>query len=219
MRSIAATTIILGALATVASAQGNATGAAGLPEPRVATFDFEKVAAETALGKTYASEVNTLQKSLEAAVSKAQSELEKQDAKIQSLQEALSKGPQTVIDETAQQRQDEIVRLTRDREAFRQDADRDLERLRQKMQRQASEKMIELRKKLAPHVESVVRQRGITLLVERGICVLAAPELDISADVIRKANEAAPASPVAAGPASPSAAKPRPRAAKPPAER
>ncbi len=214
MRSIAATSIMLGALASIASAQ--ATASADLPTPRVAIFDFDKVTADTALGKQYTSEVEALQKTLEAEVRKAQADLEKQDAKIQALQDALTKGPAN--EETAQQKQDEIVRLTRAREAFRQDADRDLERLRQKMQRQANDKMVELRKKLAPYVESVVQQRGITLLLDRGICVVSSPEADISADVIRKANEAAPAS-AAARPASAPAARPRPAAAKPPAAR
>jgi Skp family chaperone for outer membrane proteins len=188
-------------------------------QPRLAVLDLDRVANESVLGKEYAGRLETLQKVFQAEGQKRQAELNRRDERIKTLGEQFQKEQGVLSDEAAQQKQDEIVKLQREREIFRQDSQTELERLQERAQRQADTLSGELRGKLAPYVESVVKERGIDLLVDRRVCVTADAAFDVSAEVIRRADEAhrsgaTKATPVAPKPAA-AAPKPAAPAAKP----
>ena len=129
--------------------------------PRVGVIDMARVSAESALGKTYASQLEKLQNDINAAVTQKQSELAKMDASIKTLQDELEKQGAVLSAEARDKKQQEITRRARDRQAFFEDGQAEINRMRERAQQQAQTINNEFQLKVRPMVELVAKDKGL----------------------------------------------------------
>jgi outer membrane protein len=181
--------------------------------PKVAVIDMARVSAESALGKSYASQLEKLQNDINAAVTQKQSELAKMDAAIKTLQDELEKQGAVLSAEARDKKQSEITRRARERQAFFEDGQTEINRMRERAQQQAQTINNEFQLKVRPVVEQVAKDKGYDLVLDSQVAFTINRDYDITPQVIAKADETAkPAA--AAAPAAPPAA-PKPQAPKP----
>jgi Skp family chaperone for outer membrane proteins len=194
-------TLLLLAAAPVAFAQEPA--AAGLPAkaPKIAVIDMTRVSNESLLGKSYAQKIENLQNEIGAEATKKQNELNKLDTAIKALRDELEKQQNVLSPEGAEKKQQEIVRKTRERQAFVEDSQGELARMRERAQQQAAQFNNEFQLKIRPIVEAVAKDKGVDILLDSQAALAVTKEYDISRDVIVKADDAE------------RAAKPKPAAA------
>jgi outer membrane protein len=187
--------------------------------PRVGVIDMARVSAESALGKTYASQLEKLQNDINAAVTGKQSELGKMDASIKTLQDELEKQGAVLSAEARDKKQQEITRRARDRQAFFEDGQGEINRMRERAQQQAQTINNEFQLKVRPLVEQVAKDKGYDLVLDSQVAFTINRDYDITPQVITKADEtaksAAAAAPAANPPAAPKPAAPKPQAPKP----
>jgi Skp family chaperone for outer membrane proteins len=207
--------LVFGAAAT-ASAQGTDAGRA----PRIAVIDMAKVSNDSLLGKSYATQLDALKKEIDTAGTAKQTELNKRDAEIKALQDELEKQGSVLSPEAADRKRQDIVKKTRDRQAFLEDGQQELQRMRERAQERAQALNAEFQGKVKPHIEATAKAKGIDILLDSQVALTVSGEFDISSDVVTRldsvekgtpsaANRPAPAAPKA--PAAP-AAKPSPAA-------
>ena len=174
---------------------------------KVAVIDMARVSAESQLGKSYAARLESLQNDINAAAQQKQTELQKMDASIQTLQEELRKQGAVLSAEAVDKKQQEIVKMGRDRQAFLEDGQAEINRMRERAQQQAQSINNEFQVKIRPIIEDVAREKGFDLVFDSQVVFAVTTDFDLTRDVIVKANQAAPAaapaasSPPAAGPA------------------
>jgi outer membrane protein len=181
--------------------------------PRVGVIDMARVSAESALGKSFAGQLEKLQNDINAAVTQKQSELGKMDASIKALQDELEKQGAVLSAEARDKKQVEITRRARDRQAFFEDGQAEINRMRERAQQQAQTINNEFQLKVRPLVEQVAKDKGFDLVLDSQVAFTINREFDITPQVIAKADETAkPAA--AAAPAAP-AATPKPQAPRP----
>ena len=109
-----------------------AAGAASAQEPRsprVAVIDMARVSAESQLGKSYATQLEKLQNDINAAATQKQTELGKLDAAIKTLQDELEKQGSVLSPEARDKKQQDIVRKTRERQAYLEDGQGEINRM------------------------------------------------------------------------------------------
>jgi outer membrane protein len=205
-------TFIVLAAALVAAAPALAQDAAR--SPRVAVIDMARVSAESQLGKSYAAQLEKLQTEINAEATKKQSELGKLDVALKALQEELEKQGSVLSPEARDKKQQEIVRKTRERQAFLEDGQAEINRMRERAQQQAQAINGEFQQKVRPLVEQVAKDKGMDLVLDSQVAYTINKDFDITRDVIAKADEAAKAG--ASASAAPAPAPPA-AAAKPPA--
>ena len=198
-----------------------AAGAAHAQEPRaprVAVIDMARVSAESALGKSYASQLEKLQNDINAAATSKQTELGKLDAALKTLQEELEKQGSVLSPEARDKKQQDIVRKTRERQAYLEDGQGEINRMRERAQQQAQAINGEFQQKVRPLVEQVAKDKGLDLVLDSQVAYTINRDFDITRDVIAKADEAEKAKPAAAAPAAPKTppAAAAPAAPKPP---
>src|SRR5215471_3055184 len=131
-----------------------AAGAAYAQEPRsprVAVIDMARVSAESALGKSYATQLEKLQNDINAAATAKQTELGKLDAALKTLQDELEKQGSVLSPEARDKKQQDIVRKTRER---------------QRAQQQAQAINAEFQQKVRPIVEQVAKDKGLDLVLD-----------------------------------------------------
>jgi outer membrane protein len=201
----------------LAGAQEPAAAAAATTAqpPRIAVIDMDRITAESALGKGYAQKIDNFNNEIKAEVTKKQAELEKLDGEISALQQDLQKQGPVLSEEALEAKQQELRRKERDREAFVQDSQQDLQRKQNAAKREVDRLNAEFGEKIRPHIEAVVRDRRIDILLHSGAVAFTNQAYDISKDIIQKADEAERAAGTGKPAASSGAAKPAP-AAKPP---
>ena len=193
-----------------------AAGAAYAQEPRsprVAVIDMARVSAESALGKSYATQLEKLQNDINAAATAKQTELGKLDAGLKTLQEELEKQGSVLSPEARDKKQQDIVRKTRERQAYLEDGQGEINRMRERAQQQAQAINGEFQQKVRPIVEQVAKDKGLDLVLDSQVAYTINRDFDITRDVIAKADAGA-AKPAAAAPA-PTAPKNPPAAAAP----
>lgn len=221
MRKTYLLALFLAASAGLAVAQDTAaTGAAkaDVRSPRVAVIDMARVSAETLLGKGYAAQLDTLKNEIDAEGTKKQNELQKMDAAIKALQDELEKQGSVLSPDAADKKRQEIVRKTRDRQAFLEDGQQELQRMRDRAQQQAQSLENDFQVKVKPHIDAVVKEKNIDLLLDSRVILAVSKDFDISREVIVKADDAERAAkakaPAATGPKAPEkpAEKPAPPA-------
>jgi outer membrane protein len=191
-----------------------AAGAAYAQEPRsprIAVIDMARVSAESALGKSYATQLEKLQNDINAAATAKQTELGKLDAALKTLQEELEKQGSVLSPEARDKKQQDIVRKTRERQAYLEDGQGEINRMRERAQQQAQAINAEFQQKVRPIVEQVAKDKGLDLVLDSQVAYTINRDFDITRDVIGKADEGG-AKPVAAAPA-PTAPKNPPAAA------
>ena len=193
-------------LACAAAGLAVAQEAGSPPTAKIAVIDMPRVSAESALGKSYAAQLEKLQTDINTAAQAKQTELQKMDATIQSLQEELQKQGAVLSQDARDAKQQEIVRKGRERQAFLEDGQAEINRMRDRAQQQAQAINNEFQVKIRPIVEEVAKAKGYDIVLDSQVAYTISREFDITRDVIAKADETTPsASAAPAAPAAPSA--------------
>lgn len=200
--------LILGT-AALGMAQEPAPAAGPLRNPKIAVINMETISAESILGKTYASQIQGLEKEIQTEGARKQAELSKLDTSIKTLQDELDKQAAVLSPEAAERKRQEIVKKTRERQAFVEDGQQELQRMREQAEAKAQGLNTEFQQKIKPHIDAVAKDRGIDIILTSQVALTLNREFDISRDVITKADAAERAA-QAAKPAA--AASPRPPA-------
>jgi Skp family chaperone for outer membrane proteins len=201
--------LALGVAAPIALAQ-DAAPAAGAKVPKIAIIDMARVSSESLMGKGYAAQLEALQNEINSEGTKKQSELQKLDAAIKALQDELEKQGSVLSAEAADKKRQEIVKKTRERQAYLEDGQQDLQRMRERAQQQAQALNNEFQVKIKPHIDAVAKEKGIDILLDSQVAITVSKDFDISREVIVKADDAERT-------AKGAAAKPAPKPNTPPA--
>ncbi len=175
--------------------------------PKIAVIDMARVSAESLLGKSFASQLEKLQNDINAEATRKQSELGKLDTALKGLQDELEKQGAVLSPEARDKKQQEIVRKTRERQAFLEDGQAEINRMRERAQGQAQGINAEFQQKVRPIVEQVAKDKGLDLVLDSQVAYTINRDFDITRDVIAKADEGEKAK-AAAAPAAPAAPKP-----------
>jgi outer membrane protein len=189
------------ALALAAAGLAVAQDAGGPKTAKIAVIDMARVSAESTLGKSYAGQLEKLQTDINTAAQSKQTELQKMDATIQALQEELQKQGAVLSQEARDSKQQQIVRKGRERQAFLEDGQAEINRMRERAQQQAQSINNEFQVKIRPLVEEVAKAKGYDLVLDSQVAYTISRDIDITRDVITKADAAA----AAAAPAAPAA--------------
>ena len=179
---------------------------------RMAFLDLQRIAAESAEGKTASGKVQAL-------TQKKTAELAEKTKALKANQEKLQQGGAVLNDATRAQTQREIDRLTVEIDRFQEDANAEVQELQQQLQ-------AEFQEKLRPVVDALVKELAIGLLFSAGDAgaIYVDPSLDITGEVIKRfdsgkystgAKPAPAPGTKPAAPAAPSTAKPAPPAVPP----
>jgi outer membrane protein len=179
--------------------------------PRIAVIDMARVSSESLLGKGYASQLEALKNEIDAEGTKKQSDLQKMDAAVKALQDELDKQGSVLSPEAVEKKRQEIVKKTRERQAFLEDGQAELQRMRERAQQAAQALNNEFQVRMKPHIEAVAKEKGIDILLDGQVTLTVNRDYDISRDVIVKADDAEKAAKAAAGkPPAPKPAVPAP---------
>jgi outer membrane protein len=189
------------ALALAVAGLAVAQDAGGPKTAKIAVIDMARVSAESTLGKSYAGQLEKLQTDINTAAQSKQTELQKMDATIQALQEELQKQGAVLSQEARDSKQQEIVRKGRERQAFLEDGQAEINRMRERAQQQAQSINNEFQVKIRPLVEEVAKAKGYDLVLDSQVAYTISRDIDITRDVITRADAAA----AAAAPAAPAA--------------
>ena len=175
---------------------------------KYAFVNIQRIAAESAAGKTLAGKVQALNQ-------QKVNELNERNKALQASQQKLEAGASVLSATAAAQLQKDIERQQIDIQRFTEDAQQEVTNLQTQLQD-------EFQVRLTPIIQEVANERGLHLLfsvVDSGL-VWADPALDITTEVIQKFDAAgggAAPKPAAAAPKpAPPAAAPKPAA--PPAK-
>jgi outer membrane protein len=211
--------LVLGA-ATLGMAQEPAPAAGAIRTPKIAVINMETISAESILGKGYASQIQGLEKEIQTEGAKKQSELGKLDTSIKTLQDELDKQAAVLSPEAAERKRQEIVKKTRERQAFVEDGQQELQRMREQAEAKAQGLNNEFQQKIKPHIDAVAKEKGVDIILTSQVALTLNRDFDISRDVITKADAAeraaqsakpaASASPKPAAPAPATAPAPKP---------
>jgi Skp family chaperone for outer membrane proteins len=211
LTSLSALALVAGGLQ--ASAQ-EAAPAGGARAPKIAVIDMNRVSAESLLGKSYAAQIEALENEIKSEGTKKQAELQKLDAAIKALQDDLDKQASLLSPEAADRKRQDIVKKSRERQAFLEDGQQELGRMRERAQAQAENLNNEFQVKIKPSIDAVAKDKGIDIILSNQVALTVNKDFDISRDVIVKADDAErtkPKAPAAAAkPATPPAAAPTP---------
>jgi outer membrane protein len=168
---------------------------------RLGVVDLSRVLDESLLGKDYARRVETLRQQVLSEGARMRAALERKDEEIRKTEEQFA-AEQTESDEASlAERQQRAVRLAREREALRQDSEHELASLQRKAQHEADRLMAELRTRIQPFIDAVMKERDLDLVLDRNVCVAVSPAADVTEAVIRHADEAQRAAGDATAPA------------------
>ncbi len=196
MRKTHLVPLFLALVAGVAAQAQEAAAPAAPPAPKsdkvvqLAVVNMERVYADSLLGKGYAKRLEDLKNEIDAEGQKKQAELNKQDAAIKALQEELEKQGGVMSPEALEKKGGDLKKKQRDRQAFLEDGQAEIQRMRERAQQQAQAFENEFGVKVRPHIEAVVKERGIDILLDSRVVVASSRETDISLDVINRTNEA-----------------------------
>jgi len=208
--------VVAAALSTVlAAAPGFAQAPAAAPAPapvpqaapaaqppfpagaRYAFINIQRIAAESAQGKTLSSRVQTLN-------NQKVNELNEKNKALQTSQQKLESGGGVLSDAARGQLEKDIDRQQTDIQRFTDDAQKEVQELQNELQ-------AEFQQKLGPVIQQVAQEKKLDILfsaLDAGI-VWADAGLDLTTEVIRRFDAANPAPAAAAPPAAPA---PRPAA-------
>ncbi len=152
-------------------------------DAKVAYIDIQRIANESAEGKSASARVKGLQE-------KKLAELGERQKQLQANREKLEQSGGVMNDSARAQLEKEIERQTVDIQRATQDAQAEVQELQQQLQ-------LEFQRKLSPVIQQVAQERGLYMLFSRfdsGL-VWASPGLDVTADVIKRFDAALAAQP------------------------
>ena len=187
MRKTLIAALSLGAVATAGLAQDPAkTEAKG---PRFALIDMSEVSNKSLMGKGYAAQLETLRNEIEAEATKKQNDLTKLDAAIKALQDELDKQGSILSPEAADRKRQDIVKKTRERQAFLEDGQAELQRMRERAQAQSQALNGEFQQKIKPIIDAVAKEKGLDVIFDSQVAITVNKAYEISQDVIVKADD------------------------------
>jgi outer membrane protein len=207
MRKTSLAAAVLCAAAATTLAQEPAGAARS---PKIAVIDLGRISSESTLGKSYAGQIEKLEKEIQAEGAKKQTELQKLDAAIKGLADELEKQASVLSPEARDRKEQEILKKRRERDAYLEDGQRELTRMRERAQAQAEALNNDFQAKIRPHIEAAAKEKGVDIILNSQIALTVNKDFDISTVVIAKADAAAPAAAKPAASASPAAPKPSP---------
>jgi outer membrane protein len=179
------------AAAAVVVAQSPAPSGAARPSPRLGVVDLERISKQSLLGKSYQARLQALGAQLESEQTKKKTELLKRDTEIGTLTADLERQAAALSEEAGEKRRQEIVRKTREREAFVEDGRTELARLQQKAEQQMRELNDDFQERIVPQIQAAGRAQGFDLLLIANQAVITLDETyDISNDIIVKLDDA-----------------------------
>ena len=184
---VASLALVLSAAPTFAQTPPAQPPAPAAPQPpapfpagaKIAYVDFQRIAQESAEGKSSAQKINAL-------IQKKQAESNEKAKKLQADQAKLQQTGSVMSDTARTQLEKEIERQQLEGQRFQQDATAEVTELQ-------TELNTEFQKKLLPVLTQVAQERGLQMLLSRGDAgiIWGEPGLDLSADVIKKLDGAA----------------------------
>ena len=208
----AALSVMLAAAPTFAQAPAPAAppapqaAPAETPFPSGAKYAFvniQRVAAESAQGKSLSSRVQALN-------AQKLTQLNDRNKALQASQQKLDSGA-SVLSETARtQLEKDIDRQNTEIQRFTDDAQKEVQDLQNELQ-------AEFQQKLGPVIQLIAQEKKLEILfsaLDAGI-IWADAGLDLTSEVIRRFDAAAPVAAAPAAPAAPRAAAPAPAAPRP----
>ena len=173
---------------------------------KYAFVNIQRIAAESQQGKALALRVQALNQ-------QKVTELNDKNKALQTSQQKLDSGASVLSDAARAQLAKDIDRLQTEIQRFTDDAQKEVEELQNELQQ-------EFQQKLGPGVQQVAQEKKLEILfsaLDAGI-IWADAGLDLTSEVIRRFDAAAPVAAAAAPaprPAAPAAAGPAPRPAAP----
>lgn len=177
--------------------------------PKLAIIDMQRISQESLLGKSFQAQLEQLRNEIEAERTKKQTDLAKIDQAIKTLQDELEKQGSVLSPEAADKKRQDVVKKTRDRQAFVEDSQAELQRMQERAQQQAQGVNNEFQLKIKPQIDAVVKEKGIDILFDSQAAVFLSRDFDISRDVIVKSDDLERAAKSKAGAAAPPAAPPK----------
>jgi Skp family chaperone for outer membrane proteins len=214
-------------MCATSSAFAQTTGPTGKPT-KLGVVDMQRISQESLLGKSYATKMDQLESEIRSELTKRQNQIAQLDASIKTLGDELQKQSAILSPDAVEKKQQEIVKKNRDRQALAEDSQADIQRMQQAAQQKAQEFQVEFNTKIQPALQAVGKDKGLDFILDRTTLVLINNELDITRDVIVKADDAEKAArpataapkpaetkPAAPAPAAPAPAGPAPAAPKP----
>jgi outer membrane protein len=163
--------------ATQPAAQPAAQARPPAPFPegsKIAFINVQRIANESADGKTATSRVKALN-------DKKVAELGEKQKSLAAAQEKLQKGGSVLSDSARAQLEKEVEKLQVEIQRFTQDAQAEVQELQNELQN-------EFQKKLLPVIDAVAQEKGLHMIfsvADAGV-VWATPGLDVTADVVKK---------------------------------
>jgi outer membrane protein len=182
--------------------------------PKIAVINMETISSDSIMGKGYAAQIQGLEREIQTEGTKKQTELAKLDAAIKALQDELDKQAAVLSPEAAERKRQDIVKKTRERQAYVEDGQQELQRMRDQAEQKAQALNNEFQQKIKPHIDAVAKEKGIDIILTSQVALTLNRDFDISRDVITKADAAERAA-QAAKPAAPKPAAAPPSAAAP----
>ena len=212
----------LALLLAAGASHAQTQGPTGKPT-KMGVVDMQRISQESLLGKGYATRMDQLESEIRSELTKRQNQIAQVDTAIKALQDDLQKQSAILSADAVEKKQQEIVKKNRERQALAEDSQADIQRMQQSAQAKAQEYQVEFNQKIQPVLQAVGKEKGLDFILDRATIVLINPELDITRDVIVKADDtekaARPAGaapkPAAAAPAATTPAPAAPPAAKP----
>jgi Skp family chaperone for outer membrane proteins len=152
------------------------TAAAAQTEPmKIGIFDPEVLWKQTDLGKKYNQDLSAARDRLQAQIDKKQDELEALKSRLRQQQTSLS--------------EDKVNEMKKEILGKQTDLDRLNEDSTKEMKYQLGEVQSRFQEMLVRTLETFGREKGFTLVLNRGVVDYSATSVDISQDLIVKFNE------------------------------
>jgi len=162
--------LILGVLALAA------TAAAAQTEPmKIGVFDPEVLWKQTEVGKKYNQDLSAARDRLQAQIDRKQDELEALKSRLRQQQTSLS-------EDKVNEMKKEIIGKQTDLDRLNEDSTKE-------MKYQLGEVQSRFQEMLVRTLETFGRERGFTLVLNRGVVDFSAASVDISQELIGKFNE------------------------------
>jgi Skp family chaperone for outer membrane proteins len=201
-------------LGTAALGLAQEPAPAATRNPKIAVINMETISSDSIMGKGYAAQIQGLEREIQTEGTKKQAELAKMDAAIKTLQDELDKQAGVLSPEAAERKRQDIVKKTRERQAYVEDGQQELQRMREQAEQKAQGLNNEFQQKIKPHIDAVAKEKGIDIILTSQVALTLNRDFDISREVIAKADAAERAA-QAAKPAAPKPAASGPAAAAP----
>jgi Skp family chaperone for outer membrane proteins len=153
-----------------------ATAAVGQGQPiTIGVFDPEVLWRQTEVGKKYNQDLSAARDRLQAQIDKKQDDLEALKSRLRQQQTSLS-------EDRVNEMKKEIISKQTDLDRLNEDSTKE-------MKYQLGEVQSRFQEMLVRTLETYGREKGFTLILNRGVVDYSAPGVDISQDLILKFNE------------------------------